>query len=90
MIPRYSLPEMKKIWSEEERFKKMFDVELLACESLSKEGIVPRRVLGDIKRKAKIDVARIQEIEAVVKHDVIAFLEQIEERRLGEIVDGTE
>jgi adenylosuccinate lyase len=71
---------MKKIWSEEERFKKMFDVELLACESLSKEGLIPGGVLNDIKRKAKIDVDRIQEIEAVVKHDVIAFLEQIEER----------
>ena len=80
MIPRYGLPEMQKIWSEEERFKKMFDVELLACESLAREGIVPKKALEGIKRRAKVDVRRAKEIEAEVRHDVIAFLEQLEEK----------
>lgn len=80
MIPRYSLPEMTKIWSEEERFRKMFEVELLASESLAKEGVIPEKVPAEIRSKAKIDAERIKEIEKTTKHDVIAFLDQIEEQ----------
>ena len=79
MIPRYSLPEMTAVWSEQERFRKMFEVELAASESLVKAGLIPKKAVDDIRRKAKIDAARIKEIEDVTRHDVIAFLEQIEE-----------
>ena len=79
MISRYSLPEMTKIWSEDERFRKMFEVELAASEHLAKKGVIPAKTVDVIRRRAVINTARIKAIEAVVKHDVIAFLDQLEE-----------
>lgn len=78
MIERYSLPEIKEIWTLENRFKKMLDVELAVCEAWNKLGKVPSAALKDIKQKAKINVEDILKHEKVTKHDVIAFLTSLE------------
>jgi len=80
MIERYSLPEMSKIWTEENRFQKMLDVEIAACEALNKLGEIPTPALKKIKQKASFNTKRIKEIESIVKHDVIAFLTSIAEK----------
>ncbi|HAG10750.1 MAG TPA: adenylosuccinate lyase [Desulfotomaculum sp.] len=74
MIERYTLPEMKAIWSPENKFKVWLDVEITACEAMVQLGLVPPEALLEIKEKANFDIKRIDEIEAVVNHDVIAFL----------------
>ncbi|MFA5388547.1 MAG: adenylosuccinate lyase [Candidatus Omnitrophota bacterium] len=79
MIPRYSLPRMSAIWSEQNKFQKMLDVEILACEALTNLGKIPQKELKKIKSKAKFDVKRIEEIEKTTRHDVIAFLHNIAE-----------
>jgi len=79
MIPRYSLPEMSALWSEENRFRKMLDVEIAACEAMAKLGNVPKRALAKIKRKARFNVGRIARIEKVTNHDVIAFIKNLSE-----------
>jgi adenylosuccinate lyase len=79
MIPRYSLPKMSAIWSDENKFQKMLDVEILSCEALAKLGKIPEKELKKIKSKAKFDVKRIEEIEKITRHDVIAFLHNIAE-----------
>ncbi len=80
MITRYSLPEMSEIWSDENRFRKMLLIEILACEAMAKAGLVPQKDLAKIKDSACINVERIAEIEKTVKHDVIAFLTQVGEK----------
>lgn len=80
MIPRYTRKEMASIWSEENKFRKMLDVEILACEAMSKMDLVPKSAIPKIKQRATIDVGRINQIELVVKHDVIAFLTQVGEK----------
>jgi adenylosuccinate lyase len=77
MIERYSRPEMTAIWSAENRYDKWLTIELLACEAHAEMGTIPRDAVDRIKSKAKFDVARIEEIEKVVKHDVIAFLTSV-------------
>src|ERR1041384_6167959 len=79
MIPRYTRPEMGRIWSEENGFQKWLDVEILAPEALADLGKVPRAAIGRIRKKARFDVARIREIEAEVKHEIIAFLSSVAE-----------
>ncbi|MFC1667071.1 adenylosuccinate lyase [Candidatus Omnitrophota bacterium] len=79
MIPRYSLQKMSNIWSDENRFQKMLDIEILACEAMSNLGRVPKKDLKKIKSKAKFNVKRIEKIEAKTRHDVIAFLHNIAE-----------
>ncbi|ACX51470.1 adenylosuccinate lyase [Ammonifex degensii KC4] len=74
MIPRYTLPEMKNLWSEENKFRKWLDVELAVCEAWSELGVIPKEDLAEIKAKANFDVERIKAIEKEVRHDVIAFL----------------
>ncbi len=83
MIDRYTLPEMKKLWSEEEKFQTWLEIEILACEARSRLGEVPAPALKKIKEKARIDVQRIQDIEEKVRHDLIAFLTALEEE-IGE------
>ncbi|HEV2342395.1 MAG TPA: adenylosuccinate lyase [Candidatus Acidoferrales bacterium] len=73
MIPRYTRAEMGRIWSEENKFQKWLDVELAATETLAEAGIVPRAAATRLRECAKIDAAKILEIESRVKHDVIAF-----------------
>jgi len=74
LIDRYTLPEMKAIWSDENKYRKWLEVEISACEALAEMGVVPTEALRDIKEKADFTVERIDEIEAVTNHDVIAFL----------------
>ena len=86
MIPRYTRPEMARIWSPERRFRIWLDVELLAAEAMVKLGEVPAEDLAALRRAfdgfefSAADVARIDEIEKVTKHDVIAFLTFVEEK----------
>ena len=79
MIPRYSRPEMARIWSDENRFATWLKVEIAATEALAEAGIVPREALSAIKSKARFDVARIDAIEKEVQHDVIAFVSDVAE-----------
>ncbi len=79
MIQRYSLPRMTAIWSEENRFGKMLDVEIYACEALAKLGKIPKSALSEIQKRAKFNVDRIKEIEAATNHDVIAFIKCVSE-----------
>lgn len=79
MIERYTLPEMARIWSEENKFRKWLDVEIYACEAMTELGQVPAEALAVIKEKADFSLPRIAEIEAVVDHDVIAFTTNVGE-----------
>ncbi len=79
MIPRYTREEMARIWSDENKFATWLKVELLVCEALAKRGKIPEAALGRIKKRAKFDLKRIEEIEKEVKHDVIAFLTSVAE-----------
>ena len=74
MIDRYSRPDMKAIWSEENKYRKWLDVELAVCRAWSELGQIPKPALKTIEEKAAFDTARIEEVERTVKHDVIAFL----------------
>lgn len=80
MVERYTLPEMAKIWSEENKYKIWLEIEILACEAQVELGIAPKEIIEQIRSKAKIDIDRINEIELKTKHDVIAFLTSIEEQ----------
>ncbi len=82
MIPRYSRPEMVAIWSPETKFRIWFEIEAHACTALANLGVIPQESARTIWEKgsaAEFDVARIDEIEAVTKHDVIAFLTHLAE-----------
>ncbi len=79
MIERYSLSPMTEIWSEANHFQKMLEVEILVCEAWAKLEKLPEKNLQQIKKKAKFDLKRIQEIEATVRHDVIAFVSNVSE-----------
>ena len=80
MIDRYTLPEMGSIWEAQNRFQKMLDIEIYACEALNELGKVPLDALHDIQTKAGFDIERIDEIEKTVKHDVISFLTSVAEK----------
>ena len=80
MIARYTRKEMGGLWEPENKFRKWLDVELAVCEAWAETGKIPKRALAVIKEKAGFDVDRIDEIEAVVKHDVIAFLPSVAEK----------
>ncbi len=73
LIPRYTREEMGRVWSDANKFAKWLEVELAATDTLAEAGQVPRDAAAAIRSKAKVDVARILELEARVKHDVIAF-----------------
>lgn len=79
MIPRYSRPEMTRIWEPENKFSIWLEIELLACEAWENLGQVPKGTTASIRSKAKFDPKRIDEIEMIVKHDVIAFLTNVAE-----------
>lgn len=82
MIPRYSRPEMVAIWSPETKFRIWFEIEAHACDALAELGVIPKSAAKTIWERggaATFDVARIDEIEAVTKHDVIAFLTHLSE-----------
>ncbi len=77
MIERYSRPEMARIWQAENRYRKWLELEIYACEAHAEMGTIPREAVERIKARANFDVSRIDEIEKVVKHDVIAFLTSV-------------
>ena len=79
MIARYTRSEMGRVWSEENKFRKWLEVELAATDTLADEGIVPREAAAKLRERARIDVARINEIEAKIRHDVIAFTIAVQE-----------
>ena len=79
MIPRYSREKMAAIWSQENKYAKWLDVEVAACEAMVKLGLAPAAAVDNIKAKAVINAARIDEIEAVTRHDVIAFVSSLTE-----------
>jgi len=80
MIERYTLPGMGGIWRDENRYRKWLDVELAVCAAWAKLGKIPPKSLKAIREKAGFSVKRIDEIEKVVKHDVIAFLTSVNEK----------
>lgn len=79
MIPRYSRPEAASIWTEQSKYDSWLTVELAVCDALAELGQIPASAAADIRAKAKFDERRILEIEADVKHDVIAFLTNVNE-----------
>jgi len=79
MIRRYSRPEMAALWEPENRYRAWLEVEILACEANAKLGLIPSKALANIKKKAAFNVRRIDALEKVVKHDVIAFLTAVGE-----------
>jgi adenylosuccinate lyase len=79
MIPRYSRPAMTKIWEPENRFRIWFEIEAHACDAQAELGVIPKDAAKAVWERGGFDVARIDEIEAEVKHDVIAFLTSLAE-----------
>ncbi len=79
MIPRYTRIEMGRVWSETNRYQKWLEVELAAADTLAEAGLVPKDAAALIRSRATVDVARINELEERVKHDVIAFTMAVSE-----------
>ncbi len=83
MIERYSRPEMRAIWTEENKFKAWLEVEILSCEAWAKLGVIPEEDVVKLRERAGFDVQRIYEIEEETRHDVVAFTRAVSET-LGE------
>jgi adenylosuccinate lyase len=79
MIERYTRPEMGTLWSEETKYRTWLEVEVLACEAWAEMGKIPGDAVAEIRQKAHLNIQRILEIEAQVRHDVIAFTTQLAE-----------
>src|SRR4051812_16512136 len=79
MIDRYARPERVLLWGPEKKYATWLEIEILACEARAKRGEIPAAALATIRQRAKFDVARIEQIEREVKHDVIAFLTSVAE-----------
>ncbi|MEA2031819.1 MAG: adenylosuccinate lyase [candidate division Zixibacteria bacterium] len=79
MIDRYTLPEMGALWTEEAKFGTWLEVEIESARAMAKLKIIPQKSFNVIEKKAKFDIKRIEEIEAEVNHDVIAFLTSVAE-----------
>lgn len=79
MIPRYTRPEMAKVWTEENKLQKWLDVELAALDGLAHYGYIPKDIPSKVRAKARFNIQRVQEIEKVTNHDVIAFLTNVAE-----------
>jgi len=79
MLDRYSRPEMRAIWTEENKFRAWLEVELLACEAWAELGVIPKEDAEALRRNASFDINRIYEIEQETRHDVIAFTRAVSE-----------
>ncbi len=79
MIERYTLQRMAKVWTDENRFSKWLDIEVLICEAYGELSLLPVEDLKAIKERARFDVGKILEIEKRTKHDVVAFIECVSE-----------
>ncbi len=77
MIDRYTLSKMGNIWTDEHKFSIMLQIEVLACEAMSKLGMIPKDALERIKKKAKFDLEEVQKLEEKTKHDVVAFINNV-------------
>ena len=82
MIERYSLPQMRSLWSEQRKLEIWLEIEVLACEAMASLGTIPKEDAIVIRRKAAFDIESVHEIEKRTNHDVIAFLEDVA-RRVG-------
>jgi adenylosuccinate lyase len=80
MIPRYTHPEMGRLWSDQRRYETWLAVESAAAEAMAAAGLVPAEAARDIRERGAFDIARIEEIEAVTHHDVIAFTTAVAEK----------
>ena len=74
MISRYSPKDISGIWTDESKFKRFLEIEVLVCEALSKSGKIPKKSALNIRRKAEISVSRIRKIEEKTHHDIVAFI----------------
>ncbi len=79
MIPRYSRKEISEIWSDQFKFQTMLDIEIEACRAYHSNGLIPSSAMKNIEERANFNIDQILEIEARTKHDVIAFLENVEQ-----------
>ena len=79
MIPRYTRPEMARIWSAASKFEIWFEIEAHACDAQAKLGVIPQQAAKEIWEKGTFDIARIDAIEAEIHHDVLAFLTNLAE-----------
>ncbi|HXC51821.1 MAG TPA: adenylosuccinate lyase [Candidatus Limnocylindrales bacterium] len=79
MIPRYTRAEMGALWSDQRRYELMLEIEVAVCAALARRGAIPSEAVAEIRAKAKVNADRIAEIEAVVHHDVIAFVTAVAE-----------
>src|SRR5678815_1593096 len=79
MIRRYTHPEMDRIWSDQRKYETWLQVEMAAADAMARESIVPQDAARDIRERARFDVARIEQIEQVTQHDVIAFTTAVAE-----------
>ncbi|MGH2468137.1 MAG: lyase family protein, partial [Candidatus Limnocylindrales bacterium] len=79
MIPRYTLPEMGALWTDQARFERMLEVELAVARVQARRGRIPAEALAAIEARARVDLTRIAEIERSTDHDVIAFVSQVAE-----------
>ncbi|MBN2364159.1 adenylosuccinate lyase [candidate division WOR-3 bacterium] len=80
LLDRYTLPEMKELWSEDNKFRTWLKVEIAACRARMEKGLIPKEEFNVIEEKAGFDLNRIREIENEVQHDVIAFLSSVSEK----------
>src|SRR5258705_3491485 len=80
MIQRYTHPDMGAIWSDQRRYETWLEVELAAADAMAEAGLVPREAAAELRAKAAFDPKRIEEIEAVTQHDVIAFTTAVAEK----------
>ena len=79
MIPRYSRPEMVRIWEPENKYRIWLEIEAHACDAMADLGVIPRTAAEAVRRRGAFDIARIEEIERETRHDVIAFLTNLAE-----------
>ena len=80
MIPRYTPPEMGRIWSDQSRYDSWLRVESAAADAMATHGVIPADAARDIREKGSVDVSRVEEIEAVTRHDIIAFTTAVAEK----------
>jgi len=79
VIDRYTLPRMGRIWETENKLRKWLEIEILACEAWSHIGKIPKEAVANIKQRARFDMQRMQQLEAVLRHDVLAFVTTVAE-----------
>ncbi|OQX85711.1 MAG: adenylosuccinate lyase [Candidatus Latescibacteria bacterium 4484_7] len=79
MIPRYSVPEISEIWSDEHKFDLWREIEVLYCEGMAEAGLIPKKAAREIRARAGFDIKRIAKLEATLRHDVVAFLTNMSE-----------